>query len=1085
MTYYLNRPRHFVLHASLLGLGLLTINPGAANDMAGLKAHWNFDEARDWHNMPSPFAEEVTRANDSVGNNTLTLNQKLDPVKSWVSGRQFSGIRFDSPGQLLQASLPLNTLKGTTTLSFWIKTDATGSANSPDGIIGDVDGMQWGTITPDGKLAVIQNGKTVATTSTPVNDNRWHHVVILRKANDGQVAIFLDNKASGKGTGTPGELAGEYNGFGAIKGGGSYRGTLDQIHLFDKAIDTEDIKNLYDNHAPKAYVQDALISRGKPSLTGSILHLYSFDPDQDKLTVSRYGQGQFGTVKYNGDGTFTYTSGAGFKGRDSIPVTLTDGKGGFSSTSISIGDESTVPKAPVAKFTNFRDLPPIGENGGKTTSRIPVAFDWDGNGKPDILVCGNKRVWAYKNQKGNFATPVLVNDSTSLPMEATSIASLPQPHKKQALLVVRNNDETLDTYELQSSSGNAPVFKKTGTIANDAGENFKCPSIAITFGDYDNDGLPDLLIGNSNSGAYFYKNVGTPSQIKLKAEGEHIISNSYNVAPYFADLNGDGKIDLLHGINWGSIHYWVNKGGKNILETDATGDLMLTDSKGNTPKKGDNTVLRAMNGTYGALDDFDGDGTIDIVVGAYNDGMLCMANGVNVNAAARNLAEIEKIYRGHEKDLGKYLEANGQEMLNKYRNLSREWIAWAANLPSVEYREKAYQMLKNHIAKFPFLKRGKLDAWVKKDKDGTATFGPMHHVPGIFTLNWVTLNCLKPDSAAHRLDVANTLGLQGLDRERYLATGVPIADNNKCTDGQLLSIKDFLTYHPRILFPDDHISIDQHMGDGREAMSYVFKSNKNTFGNDVGGSACESAGDIREAAEKYLGKGAANGDYFTFVMGHEICHSLDAYVNGRANKDLAKRWCEMLIYAANNGGEMDIVVPNENGWIDQEKTQQRFKEKNLWDGISPWNETWDSYWKACQYNDLTFMRGNMGWFLGAKQETLATQANHHWAGSEARLVAAIDRYNRGYKANINEVVLFLDFLSAGLNKLPMYSFTMTQDPNRVKFNVQHAWLERNDQGYITKITLGDHVYDFDVDERGKVVAIKNHPFVKEMAQATE
>lgn len=1084
LPHYLH-PRQFLLHVGLLGFGFVTANTGAAaEDLTGLKSHWNFDEARDWHNMPFPFSQPVTTADDSVGTNGLSLNDKLDPVKSWASGRQFSGIRFDSPGQFLQSRQPLDTLKGSATLSYWIKTDTEGTADSPPGIVGDVAGMQWGIITPEGKLAVVQNGKVLATTSAPVNDNEWHHIVIMRKADSGQVVIFLDGKLSGKGTGTPGILPGEYTGFGAIQGGGGYKGLLDQIHLFDKPIDTNAVGVLFDNHAPKAYPQDALVTRGKPSQTGSILHLYTFDPDQDKLSVSRYGQSKFGTVKYNGDGTFTYTSGANFKGRDSFSVTVADGRGGFSTTRIDVGDETTVPKSPVSKFTSFRDLPPIGEGSGKTGSRIPVSFDWDSNGKPDLLVCGNNRIWAYKNQKGQFSAPSVVKDDSGKELEAASIAILPQPRKKIPLLIVRTNDGTLHTYELQPSAGNSPIFQKTGTIVNDQEGDFKCPSNALAFGDFDNDGLPDLLVGNSSSGLFFHKNVGKPGQTKLKTEAEHIVSNSYNLAPYFADLNRDGKPDLLHGINWGSIHYWINKGGKNILDTDLQGNLILTDEKGNIPKKGDNTVLRAMNGTFGALDDFNGDGIIDIVLGAYNDGMLSMANGVSVNAAARNLAAIEKIYRGHEKDLGKVLEANNQELLNRYRNLSREWITWAVSLPSAEYREKAYQMLKNHIAKFPFLKRGKLDAWVKKDKDGNTTFGPMHHVPGIFVMNWVTLHCMKPDSAEHRIDVANTLGLQGLDRERYLASGLALADNNKCTEGQLLAIRDFLKYHPRVLFPDDHISIDQNMGDGREAMAYVFKSNKNTFGNDVGGPACESAGDLKEAAEKYLGKGAATGDYFTFVMGHEICHSLDAYVYGRKNKDLAKRWNEMLIYAANNGGETEVVVPGEDGWIDQEKTRERFKEKNLWDGITPWNQTWDNYWHACPYKDLTFMRGNIGWFLAAKQETLATQANHNWAGSEARLVGAIDRYNRGYKANINEVVLFLDFLSAGLNKVPMYSFTVTQNPNRVQFNVQHSWLERNDNGYITKISVGPHVYEFDVDDRGKVIAIKNHPFMKEMAQTT-
>lgn len=1055
------------------------------SDFTHLKAHWNFDEARDWHNMAFPFSQPVAKAADSVGKNNLTLNEKLDPVKSWASGRQFSAIRFDAPGQFLKADRAIDELKGNASLSYWIKTNTKGKEN---GIIGDKDGTQWGVIGDQGTLSVIQSDKAIATTSKPVNDDQWHHVVILRNATDGQIAIYLDGEPSGKGKGVAGMLPGEYAGFGSIKGGGEFSGLLDQIHIFDKIINQETIQALMDNHAPKAYELETLITRKAPSLTGSILHLYTFDPDQDKIGVSRFGQGQFGTVAYNNDGTFTYTANNGFKGRDRFSVTITDGKGGFCTTSMTVRDETTSPKMPVTKFTGYFELPPIKEGAGQTNSRIPQLYDWNGDGKTDILVCANNRIWVFRNSSSRtapkFDGPARVEDENGKVIEGNSIALLPGRDKSRPMLVVRQQDGTLNLYESKSVSSAGTKLALTGKVKDDQGEDFKCLSDAFDIGDFDNDGLPDLLVGEGSGGIYMHKNVGNASDFKLKPEPERVVEGSYNLAPYFADLNGDGKKDLLHGINWGSIHYWVNTGGKNMIDGSERGEIMVTDKNGNIPMNGENTMLRAMNGTHGALGDLNGDGVIDIVLGSYNGGVTGIAFGVNVNMAARNLASLEKIYQGHSRDLGKVLEANNRQMLEKYRILSREWISWAVGLPTVDMREKAYSALKKHVSKFDFLKRTQLDAWVKKEEGKDIAFGPMHHVPGIFVMNWVTLHCMLPDSAAHRLDVANTLGLKGLDREQYLKSGVALADNNKCTDGQLLAITDMMKYHPRILFPDDHLSIDQNMGDGREAMAYVFKSNKNTFGNDVGGAACESARDLVEAAEKCLGPGSATGDYFTFVMAHEVCHSLDAYVNGRANRDLPRRWCEMLVYAANNGGETDVIVPGEDGWMDMKKTQERFIEKQLWDGTSPWNEAWDDYWQNCGYNDLTFMRGNMGWFMGAKQETLATQANHHWAGSEARLVGAIDRYNRGYKANINEVVLFLDFLSAGLNKLPMYNFEMTQNPNRVEFKVDKAWLERNDKGYITKVTIGPRVYDFEIDDRGKVIGIKSHPFTKELAESS-
>lgn len=1052
------------------------------NNFSSLSAHWNFDEARDWHNMPYPYTTPVKQAKDYAGNNPLLLNKNLDAVNCWASGKQYSAIRFDAKGQFLRATKPLDELKGTCTLSYWIKTNTSGSDSLPaaPSIIGDNKGIIWGAIGEDGKLFISEEGKNILISKSPVNDDQWHHIVILRHAESGNISLFIDGEKSAQGKTTPGELPGEYLGFGMAKGTAPFQGTLDQIHIFTSLISQENIKTLNDNHAPKAYPLETLMAKNSPSTTGSILHLYTFDPDQDPLKVSRFGQPKNGTVTYNNDGTFLYSPSPAFSKEDRFPVTLTDGKGGFCETIMILKDETSIPKPPVTKYSLVQELPSPPEENGKSNHRTPVLMDWNKDGKIDILTASNNRIWVYLNestrQKISFATPTLVSlPGESSKADITSISYIPANKKETPALVARTKDGLLNIYKV-SPNRNGATLTFTGKIQNTDNSDFHCPANAFAFGDYDNDGKFDLLVGDGG-GIYLHKNEGTLSKPQFTAERLQVISNSYNLAPYFADLNGDGKMDLIHGINWGSIHYYMQTGGKDLVETTAKGEILLVDQQGKTPMRGDNTILRAMNGTFGAFSDINGDNIPDMILGGYSDETLLVALGANPNAARNNLALIERIYKKHPRNLGQALEANDRELLNLYKNLNREWILWATSLPSIEAREQAYQDLKAHIRRFDFLKRKTLDAWVKKDKEtGTEEIGPMHHVPGIFTMNWVTLHCLKPDSAKHRLDVANTLGLKGLDREQYLKSGVAIADNNKCTDGQLLSITDMMKYHPRVMFPDDHLSIDQHFGDGREAMSYVFRSNKNTFGNDVGGAACEMADDLTEPARKVLGENSTTGDYFTLVMAHEVCHSLDAYVRERANQTLERRWADMVVFAGNNGGENMILAQNDKAWVDWEKTQEIFKEKNLWDGDSDWRSAWEDYWRNCEYKDLSFMRGNIGWFIDARQETLATQANHHWAGSESRLVGAISRYNRGYKSNIYEVVLYLDFLSGGLNKIPMYNFEVTQNPNRVTYKVDKAWLERNDSGYITKVTIGPRVYEFEVDETGRVTGIKSHPF---------
>ena len=172
--------------------------------------------------------------------------------------------------------------------------------------------------------------------------------------------------------------------------------------------------------------------------------------------------------------------------------------------------------------------------------------------------------------------------------------------------------------------------------------------------------------------------------------------------------------------------------------------------------------------------------------------------------------------------------------------------------------------------------------------------------------------------------------------------------------------------------------------------------------------------------------------------------------------------------------------------MDAGQTQQKFIDAGLWDGNGKWNEFWDDYWaKKCPYNEKAFMRGNTGWFLYAKQETLATQANHHWPRSESRLIGAILRYKMGYKSPINEVVHYLDVLSAGMNKIHMYHTRTSRETKKVDFHSDPAWLVRNDKGYITDVTLAGRTYSFEVDENGRTVGIKANPFDKKLDELAE
>ena len=128
------------------------------------------------------------------------------------------------------------------------------------------------------------------------------------------------------------------------------------------------------------------------------------------------------------------------------------------------------------------------------------------------------------------------------------------------------------------------------------------------------------------------------------------------------------------------------------------------------------------------------------------------------------------------------------------------------------------------------------------------------------------------------------------------------------------------------------------------------------------------------------------------------------------------------------------------------------------------------------------MRGGIGidWFLASPQESLATQANNHWASGPGRLIGAVARFRRGVatgnlpeKSNMTEVVDFIDYLSVGMNRVALPKTTTVQKPEkRVDWAIHLADLERDDNGRITRIAVDGQTYDFTLDAAGTVTDVR-------------
>ncbi len=140
---------------------------------------------------------------------------------------------------------------------------------------------------------------------------------------------------------------------------------------------------------------------------------------------------------------------------------------------------------------------------------------------------------------------------------------------------------------------------------------FSTPS----FADIDGDGDLDLVVGERDGNLNYYKNTGSATNpIYSLQSGTDNPLNSFDVGyrstPSFADIDGDGDLDLVVGELYGNLNYYKNTGS-------ATNPLYSEQSGTANPFNG---FIVGISSTP-SFADIDGDGDLDLVVGEY-DGTL-------------------------------------------------------------------------------------------------------------------------------------------------------------------------------------------------------------------------------------------------------------------------------------------------------------------------------------------------------------------------------------------------------------------------------------------------------------------------------
>ncbi len=204
-----------------------------------------------WNGSKDEVKDSTSNSYNGTGKNGATT----------VKDRICRSGKFDGINDYIQTDNIYKYLKGTASISFWLKTGQKGNdiaweAPGISGIeqYGGTDDIFWGWIDRKGHIGISKGDNYKNSKSkTSINDNKWHHIVLTRNAVNGSVNIYIDGQLDISGFSDKGEVKTYFNNIGNISNTKPlvkklhFKGEIDEFKIYDKILSKSEAEQIYKN----------------------------------------------------------------------------------------------------------------------------------------------------------------------------------------------------------------------------------------------------------------------------------------------------------------------------------------------------------------------------------------------------------------------------------------------------------------------------------------------------------------------------------------------------------------------------------------------------------------------------------------------------------------------------------------------------------------------------------------------------------------------------------------------------------------------------------------------------------------------